>query len=313
MASQSDETRGQVTQVTCVVDVSPEVVDAGAEMTLLGRVSCAPACDLRGHTLLVKDQAGADAGSIEFTKFDGKTNETGELVVKAPVKAGGYTWLAVCPAVVKRGISYIEASTSISFTVKPHATSVLVWDTPSAVVVGERFRTKVGIKCSNECHLTNRDFGIYDHEGTQVATGTLPGGRWPGTTGLHVAEVELEAPAGEGLYTWSVKCPGSHVGIPHAEGSISFGVRVVSHPEYLVTVEAIDKVSQTPLRGARVVMHPYKAVTDERGVAEVRVAKGAYKLFVSQTRYLTLGLPVEVTADMTARAELDLEPVLERN
>ena len=309
MASQSDQKRGQV---TCVVDVSPEVVDAGAEMTLHGKVSCAPACDLRGHTLLVKDQAGAGAGSIELTRFDGKTNETGEFVVKAPVKAGGYTWLAVCPAVVKAGISYIEASTPVSFTVKPHTTSVVAWDTPSAVVVGERFRTKVGIKCSNECHLTNRDFGIYDHEGAQVATGTLPGDRWPGT-GLYVAEVELEAPAGEGLYTWSVKCPGSDAGIPHAEGSISFGVRVVSHPEYVVTVETVDKVSQTPLRGARVVMHPYKAVTDERGVAEVRVAKGAYKLFVSQTRYLTFGLPVEVTADITARAELDLEPVPERN
>ena len=60
-------------------------------------------------------------------------------------------------------------------------------------------------------------------------------------------------------------------------------------------------------------MHPYKAVTDERGVARVRVAKGAYKLFVSQTRYLTLGLPVEVAADMTTQAELCLEPVPERN
>ena len=60
-------------------------------------------------------------------------------------------------------------------------------------------------------------------------------------------------------------------------------------------------------------MHPYRAITDDRGVAEVRVAKGAYKLFVSQTRYLTFGLPVEVTADMTARAELDVEPVTERN
>jgi len=60
-------------------------------------------------------------------------------------------------------------------------------------------------------------------------------------------------------------------------------------------------------------MHPYKAVTDERGVMEVRVAKGAYKLFVSQPRYLTFGLPVEVDADMTARAELYLELVPERN
>ena len=45
----------------------------------------------------------------------------------------------------------------------------------------------------------------------------------------------------------------------------------------------------------------------------VRVAKGAYKLFVSQTRYLTFGVPIEVTADMTTKAELDVEPVTERN
>jgi hypothetical protein len=189
--------------------------------------------------------------------------------------------------------------------VTPHTTSVVVWDVPSATVAGERFRIKVGIKCSNECDLANTDFGIYDEEGAQVATGTLPDERWPGTTGLYVAEIELDAPAGEGLYTWSVK--------GHAEGFTSFGVRVVNAPECLITVEAVDRITQTPISGARVVMHPYKAVTDERGVAEVRVAKGAYKLFVSQTRYLTFALPVDVTADMTARAELDVEPVLERN
>lgn len=299
--------------MTCAVDVSPDVVDAGAEMTLRGKVSCSPACDLRGHIVLVKDQAGTDAVSVEFTIFDGETNETGAFVVKAPGKVGTYTWLAVCPPVVKEGVSYLDASTPISFTVKAHTTNVVAWDIPSTVVVGERFRLKVGIKCSSECQLTNTDFGIYDHEGAKVAAGTLPGDGWPGTTALYVAEVELEAPATEGLYTWSVKGPVSDGGIPHAEGSVSFGVRVVSHPEYLVTVETVDKVNQTPLRGARVVMHPYRAVTDERGVAEVRVAKGAYKLFVAQTAYLTFGLHIEVTADITARAELDLEPVLERN
>jgi hypothetical protein len=169
------------------------------------------------------------------------------------------------------------------------------------------------MKCSSECDLTNSHFGIYDHEGTRVATGTLPDDRWSGTTGLYVAEVELEAPAAEGLYTWSVKGPESDVEISHAEDSVSFGVRVVSHPEYVVTVETVDQANQTPLNGARVAMHPYKAVTDERGIAEMRVAKGAYKLFVSQTRYLTFGLPVEVDADMTTRAELYLEPVQERN
>jgi hypothetical protein len=194
-----------------------------------------------------------------------------------------------------------------------HTTNVVVWDIPSAIVVGERFTIKVGMKCASECQLTNRYFRIDDDEGTQLATGTVGVDPWPGTTGLYVAEVELDAPAEKGLYTWSVKALGSDAEIPYAEGSVSFGVRVVSHPDFLVTVETVDKENQTPLSGARVVMHPYKAVTDEHGIAEVRVAKGAYKLFVSQSRYLTFGLPVEVDADMTTRAELYVEPVTERN
>ena len=300
--------------MTCRIEVSPEVVDAGAEMTLHAVTSCVPACDLRGHNLLIKDHAGADAGKVELINFDSETNETaGELVAKAPITPGAYTWSAVCPSIVKKGVSYSEASTPISLTVKPHTTSVLVWDTPSAVVAGERFRTKIGIKCSSECNLTNRDLRIYDHKATQVSAATLPGDRWPGTSGLHYAEVELEAPDQEGLYTWSVKLAGTDIGIPHDEGSTGFGVRVVKHPECLVTIETVDKDNQTPLIGARVVMHPYRAVTDEDGRAEVRVVKGAYQLFVSQTRYVTLGLPIEVTRDMTARAELELEPVTERN
>src|SRR5437870_5266402 len=236
MTSQTEKMRGHT---MCAVDVSPEVVDAGADLTLEAKVSCSPPCDLRGHALLVKHHAGADPRRVELTEFDGVTNRTGDFI--------------------------------------------------------------------------NREFGIYDHTGAQVGRSALSGGRWPGTTGLHVAEVELEAPAREGLYTWNVSSAESDAGIPHTEGSISFGVQVVSHPECRVTVEAVDKDSQMPLSGARVVMHPYKAITDEHGVAEVLVAKGTYKLFVSQTHYMTFGVPVDVTADMKTRAELELEPVPERN
>jgi len=199
-------------------------------------------------------------------------------------------------------------------TIEPHALSVVAWDIPSAIVAGEKFRMKVGIKCADECDFANNEFGVFDENGTQIATGTLPAERWPGTTGLHVTEVELEAPSGEGLHTWSIKSPSRTNGeVTHAEESVSFGVRVVANPEYVVTVETVDGSDQAPLSGARVVMHPYRAVTDERGIAKVRVAKGAYKLFVSQTRYVTFGLPVQVEGDMTARAELYVEPVTERN
>jgi hypothetical protein len=195
-----------------------------------------------------------------------------------------------------------------------HDVNIVAWDIPSAIVCRGKFRIKVGIKCAEECDLANTNFGIFDDEGRQLASGTLPAECWSGTNALHVVEVDLEAPPAEGLYTWSVKSLSRTDGeVSHAEESISFGVRVVANPEYLVTVETVDGLDQTPLAGARVVMHPYRAVTDERGIAKVRVAKGAYKLFVSQTRYVTFGLPVEVDADMTARAELYVEPVTERN
>jgi PEGA domain-containing protein len=194
-----------------------------------------------------------------------------------------------------------------------HTSDVLVWDVPSAIEAGERFRIKVGIKCSGECDLSNRAFEICDHEGTPTAAGTLCGERWPGTAGLYVAEVELEAPAVEGLYSWKARTAESDIDLPHAEGSVDFGVRVVRQSECLLTVAAIDTVGQTPLCGAHVVMHPYRAVTDARGVAPLRVAKGAYALFVSQTAYVTFAQRIDVTADTTVRAELQLEPVTERN
>jgi hypothetical protein len=310
MASLSEDMHGYV---TCVVDVSPDIVDAGAEMTLRGMLSCSPPCDLRGHVLLIKDEIGADAGSMELTEFDGETNTPNELVLKAPLTPGKFTWSVVCPAVEKGGTSFTETSTQIVFTVTPHATYVVAWDVPSDIVARERFTIKVGIKCSNECRLAHSDFAIYDHEGTRVAVATLPDKHWPGTAGLYVSEVELVAPASAGLYTWSVKRLHSGPRIPHSESSISFGVRVVDPPEHLVTIETVDGVSRAPLRGAHVVMHPYRAVADEHGVARIRAAKGGYRLFVSETNYLTFGLPIEVASDMTVRAELDLEPVLERN
>ena len=194
-----------------------------------------------------------------------------------------------------------------------HSTYVAAWDIPPDIVVGEKFRIKVGIKCSDGCPLANTEFAIDDHEGKRVAVGTLPDARWPGTVGLYVSEIELEAPASEGLYTWRVKRLPASAGIPHADGSLDVGIRVVDRPECLVTIETVDRVTQTPLSAARVVMHPYRVVADEHGVARIRAAKGEYRLFVSETNYLTFGLPIEVASDMTVRAELDLEPVPERN
>ena len=66
---------GMTREIRVSVEVSPREVDAGANMTMKGKVLCTPARDLRGRTLLIKDQDGALAQSTELTEFDGEINE----------------------------------------------------------------------------------------------------------------------------------------------------------------------------------------------------------------------------------------------
>jgi hypothetical protein len=190
---------------------------------------------------------------------------------------------------------------------KPHAASVNVWGMPSVVAPGERFKFKIGIKCSAGCKLSGRPFSIFDHEGAQVGAGSLLDEIWPGTTALYFAEVEVEAPRATGAYQWHVETHRSDSGVPHEAPSSAFAVKVVGPPDHEVTVEAFDSATQAPIKGAHVLLHPYRALTDERGVAKVNVAKGRYQLFVSGFNYIAHQDIIDVTDDVTTRAELTVE------
>lgn len=301
-----------------IVEVSPDEVDAAGELTLKARVSCSPALDLKGQALLIKDHDGVLVGSARLISFDGAINETGDTALQAPAKAGTYWWTVVCPARATDDLAYEEVAERFSITVKPHATRIVVWDVPSAALIGEKFRLKVGIKCSGGCRLEGREFAILDNAGAQAATGKVGGDPWPGSTALHFAEVEVEGSVTEGPTRWearvaaaAIKVRGSDAEIPHEAGSSTFGVRFVPSPQSLVRVRVIDREKQTPLKGASVVMHPYRTVTDDTGRAEMRVANGPYLLMVSKSKYFARSLSLEVTEDVTTTAELDLEPELD--
>jgi hypothetical protein len=306
-SSDIDENDMTRTSSVCTVEVSPGEVDAGADITLKGEVSCSPARDLRGKTLLIKDQDGAQAANVELTEFDGETNQTSEFVVAAPTKPGAYTWLAAYGADPTPDASYEDTLASFSFTVKPHSTRVVVWDTPSAIECGKKFNIKFGVKCSSGCRSDGWGLEVRDHDGKKLASAAFSDDAWPDTAALYYAEVDLTAPDTEGLYRWEAKAPTASLDIPHAEGIASFNVRVVPTPECVLTVEAIDMESQTPIQGAKVVVHPYRAFTDERGVAEVKVPTGEYRLFVSGKNYFPFRSDGEVKTDVTIRAELDLD------
>lgn len=190
-----------------------------------------------------------------------------------------------------------------------HETRIVVWDVPSAVTVGETFRLKVGIKCSCACRLEGRAFEICDADGALVANGTVGSDLWPVSTALHFVEVEVRAPVVEGLHQWQIRVPASDVEIPHEARSDTFAVRTVPAPEFVVRVEVIDNDARTSLNGASVVMYPYRAVTDDRGLAEIRAARGEYRLLVSRSKYFASTRSIVVAGDISTTAALDLEPV----
>jgi len=305
MAAKAVRTRSRR---ACAVEVSPSKVDAGAELTVTVRVSCPDGFDLRGQSVSIRNQNDTELATAELTEFDGETYATSAFVLRAPLKVGEHIYRAVLAAQEKDGVSHEETSTEFSFAAKAHAVSVNVWGLPSAIATGERFRLKAGIKCSAGCKLTGRPVCVFDDQDTQVGAGSLLDDIWPGTSALYFAEVEAQAPLKTGDYTWHVKIPGSERGVPHAAGSFTFAVKVVSPPDHEVTMEAFDSEKQTPIKGAHVLLHPYRALTDERGVAKVKVTKGRYKLFVSGFQYIAYQSIIDVADDVTTRAGLTLEP-----
>jgi hypothetical protein len=295
-------------QPDLLVEISPTEVDAGAEITLQARVSSTPPRDLRGRELLIKDGEDALLAAVPFTEFNGETSETSAFRLVAPRTPGEFRWAAVLRSPADGDEAHGELSTAFSFVVRAHKVTLLVWDVPPAIQGGTEFRIKVGVKCSSECSLAGTNFLICDEQGVQQALGNVSEAIWPGSGALRFAEVTLRAPEATGLFKWRVAVQRSDEGLPHMEATAAFGVRFVPPPECLVKVEAFDAQAHTPVKGATVVMHPYRSATDERGVAELRLPRGSYNILVSAPRHAALTRAIEVTQDLTTRFELTSVP-----
>ena len=70
-------------------------------------------------------------------------------------------------------------------------------------------------------------------------------------------------------------------------------------------VIAVDARSKRPIPGARVVVHPYRTLTNLDGIAEIRLPKGAYRLFVTGRDRFPFRSDGEIAGDVTIQAELD--------
>jgi hypothetical protein len=302
----------------CAVEVSPREVDAGGELTVVVQASCPDGCDLTGQRVSIRGEDGTELAAAELTSaeqdvaelgaVEGDTYATGSLALQAPLDVGEHVWRALLPATEKDGVLHEETATAFAFSTQAHAASVNVWGVPSAIPVGEPFSFKAGIKCSAGCKLAGREVCVFNHEGARVAVGHLRDDPWPDTSALYFVELQAKAPRETGDYLWRVETPKSDAGLPHAAGAAVFTVKVVAPADHEVTIEAFDTEKQAPIKGAHVLLHPYRALTDDNGVAKIRVAKGTYKLFVSGFNYIAYETIIDVESNSTIRAELAVEP-----
>src|SRR5262245_41713005 len=294
----------------CTVEVSPDEVDAGAEITLTVHVEDPGQADLTQPSISIRNHDDVELARAELTESEDGDYEADDIVLSAPKSVGEHVYRAVVVAADKDGALQDQASAEVRFVVKAHAAQLNAWDVPPVLVPGERFKFTVGVRCSAGCDLAGRDFSLVDRDGTQIARATLGQTVWPGTDALYFAAVEVEAPSVAGNHSWEVQTAALTPDLPHDAGSLAVGLKVVRPPNCEVTIEAIDREKQTPIKGARVVMHPYRATTGENGLAKLKVTEGRYDILVSASKYAPFSMVVEVTSDVITRAELDVEPPL---
>lgn len=294
---------GTEASTAIAVEIKPHEPDAGAEVALTATLPRLTELDVPGRVVRLTDATGAVLAEAGIEVLDDE-NCGATLTAKAPPTTGTHDWSVVVPAHKDGEAEYPEISQAVALTVRPHATTIVVWDTPPAIVAGERFRFKVGIKCSSSCGPEGWRFEVAAEDGVLIADGRLGTEPAPGTAALYFAEVEALAPAAIGLHRWTARAFAEEHILPHDNHAVQFGIHSVAKPECEIAIEAIDAETQQPVKGAKVVVHPHRTFTDESGRARLRIPKGTYSIYVSGHKYVPFRTDNEVTGDISVRAEL---------
>ncbi|MFN8532475.1 MAG: hypothetical protein U0556_02905 [Dehalococcoidia bacterium] len=280
---------------------APAEIDAGMTRALNLRVSCNSGCDLRGKSVRIMEEGVVLADGLQLSEFDETSCQTGEFLIVAPAIPGEHNLKAVFPPQEEQGALHVESTVPCSVVVKSHTSSLVVWGMPAPVVRSAKFSFKVGVNCSSGCDLAGKKVEIHDHEGALVTTGVLGDASDPELPALYVAEMETVAPDTEGRHEWAARFLEPEMALPHTGSTFGFGFATVKPADHTVTVEVINKETNTPIQDAEVYFAQsgpsFRGRTDEHGMLTIGLPKGEYELTVSASDRMPKGIPYEYLGD----------------
>jgi hypothetical protein len=270
----------------------------GCDIELIIAATCQAGCNLSGTSLIV---TGPDGSAIhaELAGREDSRDQAGPLRIITPTEVGEHFWTIRIPAGTIEGHHHAEAVLPIGIRTKPHASSLAVWDIPSPVIMGERFRMKVGAKSAAGADLADTQVAICDSHGREIAHGRLGTEPWPGTKALYWIELEPTACLVAGMHTWTVKFTPTNLEVPHDGSSTDIHVVVAPRPECQLTVKVFDQDSAHPIEQAQVRLGAFRAETDRAGMAQVELPKGSYELIVWKVGYEVPIRKLDIDQDIT--------------
>lgn len=288
----------------------PVEIEAGAEVTVRVRASCASGCPLTGAPVNIIAPDGIVVAHASVGASD--ATEDTQLVATVPNQVDAFVWSAVFPRhETEAGVHEESAHVPMPFKTLPHKTSMAVWNVPSVVVANSVVKVNIGMRCSTACCLAGRVVEVVDARGTTIGEGALGDSPWTGTEALHWTEVELKIPSTEG--TMAYRAIG---GTPDAEplheaSTADFSIRTTGPPEHVVTVHVVDKTTGAGVSEVEVRLGPYIRSTDEFGYVRVDVPGGTYDLTIRKDGFGAFPMDVEVGADLSVRVDAIAVPTMD--
>jgi hypothetical protein len=301
----STPTPASHTTAIALSESAPAEVAVGSTFAVKFKVHCAEGCDLRGLPITVTPPDGWVTTNALAT-FDDGVNESGEITLTAPKSIGEHFWSFSIASHASDVVH--DCALHLAISTRAQESSLAVWSIPSPVVTGAQFEIAVGAKSAGGCVLTGTHIEVCDQAGAVLGRGQLGDTPWPGTSALYWTSIALDAPAGAGLQTWSVRYAASDAELPHAGSSATFSVVVVPPPQHRLTIKIVAKETASPIENAQVRLGAYRAATDATGLAHMELPSGNYDLTVWKVGYEAPIRTIDVSADTTVEVEVATVP-----